>query len=226
MRSQLIISLTFLAWGSLSLHAATVEPHLREEFWVIDGNATAFAERQGILYVGGTFTAVGPSTGSGVPLSGDSGQPVPGFASFAGSVRTVIADPAGGWFVGGNFLRVGGELHQRLVHLRADCSVDSSWRVDCDAAVSSLTLNSGVLYLGGEFTTVNGGPRRSLAAVNAATGALTPWSVTPNGAVGLWRRWPWTPERCSRGRPVSGAKSSPWPRVTGACLSGGVPPLT
>ena len=47
----------------------------------------------------------------------------------------------------------------------------------------AMTLANGTLYLGGTFTSVNGQPRNGLAALDAATGALTSWAPAIGGSV-------------------------------------------
>ena len=84
------------------LEPSTAEPILRPEFWVTDGYVKAMAEADGILHIGGSFSAVGPWTGAGVPLSaGGARWPrIPGgFRIGAPSFQTV----RGGWFLGGRF---------------------------------------------------------------------------------------------------------------------------
>ena len=69
-------------------------------------------------------------------------------------------------------------------HVRAFSRANAGllWQAECDRVVSALAHRAGVLYAGGAFDSL-AGPRQNLAALDAATGALTPWAPAPNGAV-------------------------------------------
>ena len=73
---------------------------------IAGGPVRAVVESNGTLYIGGEFTYVGPATGAAAPVDATTGQllAVPGVD---GSVRAVVSDGAGGWFIGGDFVRVG-----------------------------------------------------------------------------------------------------------------------
>ena len=55
--------------------------------------------------------------------------------------------------------------------------------VQADGQVSAIAVSGGKIYLAGFFTHINGVARNNLAAVDAATGELTPWDPNANGAV-------------------------------------------
>ncbi|GAA1882297.1 fibronectin type III domain-containing protein [Lapillicoccus jejuensis] len=52
-----------------------------------------------------------------------------------------------------------------------------------NGAVLSVATDGTTLWLGGDFTSVNGQPRTRLAAVSLATGALTPWAPSAANSV-------------------------------------------
>jgi hypothetical protein len=81
------------------------------------------------VLMAGRLDMVGQATGQAA-LFNRAGERLPGLSRFDGTVRTAMADGAGGWFVGGGFRRVGGHPRFRLVHLLADGSVDSDWGRD------------------------------------------------------------------------------------------------
>src|SRR6185436_18628316 len=86
------------------------------------------------VYLGGAFSRVGPHTGHGAVL--DSTGALARAGSFDGTVYSVVADGDGGWFVGGNFSKVGGVAHEGLVHLLSDGTV-SDWNPSPDQIVLS-----------------------------------------------------------------------------------------
>jgi hypothetical protein len=139
----------------------------------------------GTTYLGGQFTRVGIRSGQGVALDTATGRAqMPGFPVIGpGGISAAVADGAGGWYIGGDFQRIGGAEKKHLARMRADGSLDPSWKPLPDGSVWSLALMKGVLYVGGRFTTINGQKRIGLAAVDAATGRLEAWNPDPNLSV-------------------------------------------
>jgi trimeric autotransporter adhesin len=142
----------------------------------------AIARVGNTVYVGGAFSTLGPNTGGGVPLGRISGAPSWRYARVAGTVRAVVPDGEGGWYIGGRFTAVEGVTRGNLAHVRADGSV-AAWapevggvvRYPLTAEVRALASHGRVLYVGGVFTTVNGWARGNVAAVDAKTGSLLDW---------------------------------------------------
>lgn len=154
-----------------------------EDFWTTDGPVYAAVETNGVVYIGGAFTQVGSLTGSFVPLNPDTGKVSPPFARVMGWTSTVLADGHGGWFIAGDFNRVGALQRTNLVHLLADGTVDSFWQGAPNAVPRTLALSGNTLLMGGEFTAVNGQPRRHFACIDASTGQLLPIDVAVSAPV-------------------------------------------
>ena len=99
------ILLVFLA------SAAGVDPATAQiadtTLWVADGPVYAIVPDGNTLYIGGAFNRVGPATGAGVPLSVTTGAALPPFPKVIGSINSVVPDGSGGWYLGGQFTRVG-----------------------------------------------------------------------------------------------------------------------
>lgn len=78
-------------------------------------------------------------------------------------------------FVGGSFTAVNGNTaHSRLVRIDGNGEVDTTFLPVLDQAVYCLLYHEDTdrLYVGGEFSTVNGSTRERLACLDARTGAL------------------------------------------------------
>jgi trimeric autotransporter adhesin len=155
-----------------------------ETFWVADGLAVQciLADEQ-VIYLGGSFTMVGPPSGHGAMVHGDTGQlraenPRPNDRVYA-----VTSDGAAGWFIGGAFTRVGGLDCRGVAHIRADGTVNPDFHPQVNGEVHALARSNGRLYVGGNFLTVDGQDRQHLAAVNEATGVLQPWDPRANDTV-------------------------------------------
>ena len=142
----------------------------REDFWVPDGPVNAVVETNGVIYIGGLFDYVSPNSRTGGAYDLLSGASLPGFPRFGGTIKAIVTDNAGGWFVGGSFSSVDGFSIANLAHVRADKSVDTNWLPNPDGAVLALVSSSGVLYAGGTFSTIAGQPRSALAALDPLTG--------------------------------------------------------
>ena len=177
--------------------AAYGNPIVDPNLWGTNGTVNAIARSGNTLFIGGSFTSVGPCMGGGVPLDLETGLPRRPFPRVNGRVTAVVSDGAGGWFVGGHFSAVEGAPHMNLAHVLTDGSV-SPWspiivggdrliRVpDRDlrrAGVDALVLSGHTLYVAGLFVTVNGQARNNIAAFDAASGALRSWDPDANGEV-------------------------------------------
>jgi hypothetical protein len=140
---------------------------------VTDGTVAASAIAGSTLYLGGSFTAAGPRTGPLAALDPATGALGAGLPEVTGgSVSALVADGAGGWFIGGDFIAVGGVPASGLAHVRANGTLDTSFDVWLDGPVGALALEGGRLYVGGSFSQANGAGVRSLIAVDPATGVL------------------------------------------------------
>jgi hypothetical protein len=176
-RFAIALALVTLVATSPSLAQA---PHPR--FPVTNGAVTALAISGNTLYVGGSFDMIGPVTGGGVPVDTAAGAPAVGYPQVTGSVYAAVADGAGGWFVAGEFNRVGAEPRANLAHIRSDFSVDS-WNPGTNGPIFALVLIGQTLYVGGDFTILGGQSRGRFAAVDASTGDVAPWAADADGAV-------------------------------------------
>lgn len=157
------------------------------DFWVPNGpvNGTAYDAVRERLYIGGQFDRIGAASGAGAmvdPTSGAVRTPLLRIGPVGAVVRTVAADGAGGWFIGGEFTEVQGTARQNLAQVDASGNL-TSWNPGADGPVHVLTLSGGVLYAGGAFATLGGSPRTRLGALDPASGAATAWAPTANDTV-------------------------------------------
>src|SRR5262249_46854831 len=156
---------------------------VQQDLYVTNGTVRSVALSNGILYLAGTFTQVGPATGTGVPISATTGQAIAPFARVSGgAVNAVVSDGSGGWYIGGTFTAVNQLPRTRLAHVLSDGSV-ASWYPSPDGTVYALASSGGIVYAGGEFTTVSGTTRSYLAAIDGATGEVMPWNANANNFV-------------------------------------------
>ncbi len=189
MKLAAFICLLALFSGLMAIPALAAAPTTTptSTAWVTNGDVNVVRVSGSTVYLGGTFTQVGPYTGSGVPVD-SAGTVLTGYdkiayledtnenAIEAAYVNTVIADGAGGWYAGGYFNNVGGESHSRLVHLSSEGKVDSSFTASLNGDVYSLLLDGSTLYVAGLFT-------GRFKALNASDGSEQAGWTTVSGAV-------------------------------------------
>ena len=135
-----------------SAPAADLRNAPQESIWITDGAVNASALDGTTVYLGGEFTKVGRFTGGltalattndatlGRPLS-DSAWPV-----IDGEVFALISDGAGGWYMGGEFTRVGAHTTRNLAHISASGAVDTAFVSTNSSTWYGLALASGKLY--------------------------------------------------------------------------------
>ena len=99
------LAIAFLLHPAMVFAGPSGIPNLNT--WVTDGQVATIVPSGNIIYIGGCFSFVGPSTGHGVPLSRATGNPVPLYPKVDGNVNAVASDGSGGWYIGGNFTKVG-----------------------------------------------------------------------------------------------------------------------
>ncbi len=166
-----------------------------------DGSATVNAIIPGpadSVYVGGDFSAYRPFAsggGAGISTDGsvDGSFPTVG-ADGSGNISAVVDDGSGGFYIGGVFTCLGGNADgdcadagettvANLAHLNADGSVDAAWTPTTNGSVNAIAVSDGMIYVGGNFTTIGGTSRNRLAAIGT-DGTLGSWNPNANGTVG------------------------------------------
>jgi hypothetical protein len=159
--------------------------------WATDGAVSSIVRDGGTIYIGGSFTWVGPATGGGVVIDASTGaplQPYPRIADavnsgsggpYPGTVYAVVPDGSGGWYLGGTFKWVRGQPRNNAAHLDAKGNL-TAWDPNASYAVTALAVSGGTVYAIGSFTTIGGQPRKGLAALDAISGAATAWNPNSN----------------------------------------------
>ena len=99
----------------------------------------------------------GPGAVRGVLLRASNGARVAGADTIYGqSVVAVTGDGQGGWFIGGEFWRIGTRPRTNLAHLDRNGRLVQSWRPVVDGTIASLARTGRTLYLAGSFRHVDG----------------------------------------------------------------------
>ncbi|MEM8568940.1 MAG: T9SS type A sorting domain-containing protein [Bacteroidota bacterium] len=142
--------------------------------------AVAVDEINNITYIGGTFTRVNIAV-RGTVLDATTGLNPKDYPDPNGTVLAAVSDDAGGFFIAGQFTRVGGIDRPYIAHINAAGEV-SDWNPQANATVFSLALKDDILYAGGDFTTIGGQARNYIAAIDMS-GVATSWDPSANNDV-------------------------------------------
>lgn len=132
----------------------------------------------GVVYVGGLFSAAGGAANVNLAAIKPDGSSVPGFRSTPnGEVRDLLHTGAG-LFVAGAFGRVDGVTRVGVAKLSPNSGqLDQGFnaRLGYGHAFALEDASTGVL-VGGTFKTVNGQPHQFLRVFDASSGAMSSWT--------------------------------------------------
>jgi hypothetical protein len=150
-------------------------PKVRKSKPGFSGEVKAIAKVGCTLYVGGDFTSVGEAYAYGVGLDPATGK-ADGFTyeDINGDVYAVVSDGNGGWYIGGNFTRIGPYTRNRLAHILGNGEI-SPWNPNANSTVYALAVSGSTVYAGGDFTSIGGQTRNYLAAIGT-DGSLQSWN--------------------------------------------------
>ena len=140
------------------------------------------------IYVGGTFSAIGGQQRNNLAAISSQGALLPWNPATNGEVSAINAVGAN-IYVGGSFTSINGQNRSAIAAIHADGSLDN-WNPVIGSSrlpggvgiVSSIVTTGTVVYFGGQFDSVNGTSRNTLAAIDTS-GTLSSWNPAPNGYV-------------------------------------------
>lgn len=182
---KVILSLLTLLISSRINFAQT----LHSDLPVANGPVTAMLKDGSTLYLGGLFNYFGPSTGGGAILDSSTGIYNPNFPKVNGSINVCLPDSLGGFYIGGQFTRVGNSYRNSAAHILSDGTVDS-WDPNLRATLSygvvpgivkTIARFGNTFYIGGIFDQVGDSARFCLAALE--NGKVTNWNPDPDGLI-------------------------------------------
>jgi trimeric autotransporter adhesin len=148
-------------------------------------NALGVSADGSTLYIGGKFDMIGSTPVKNfAAVSTSTGAVIPAFThNFGNQVHVIVVGP-NLIYVGGAFKQVDGQAKGNIVALQPDGAVSSTFTAVANNNVRSMALapDGTTLFVGGNFTTMDGVSRVSVARVNLDTGALDPWAI-PSGVI-------------------------------------------
>lgn len=142
------------------------------------------------VYIGGDFSAVGGRARNHfAAIDPVTAQSVAGWdANVDNTVNTMVLDGTT-LYLGGAFTHVGSDTRNRLAAFDTASIALTSWAPSVDnGSVKAMALfndEAPTVYIGGDFTSVNGTTRNRLAAVDGDGALITPWDpdVDTGGSV-------------------------------------------
>lgn len=153
-----------------------------EKMWITNGPVNSIVSNSTHTYLGGDFDVVGPRTGYGVIL--DKKGELKSFPEVNGPVYTSENDGSGGWFIGGDFTKVGAYTRNNIAHILSDGTVDPMWNPNANGVVKAIVKYWETLYVGGEFTNIGGQNRNYIARLSTLNfGTADSWNPNANGVV-------------------------------------------
>lgn len=161
----------------------------------LDGPISQLDRAGSTLFLGGRFTkvagenrqavaAVSTSTGAATAFAPELST---GYEFTSPYVNAILVD-GDTVYLGGEFVTVGGQPSRRVAAVSALTGVPTAFSADIrrgineyDGSVLALAKSGDTLFVGGNFNKVNGTTRKSLAGLDATTGATTAFDSTVVG---------------------------------------------
>jgi len=148
-----------------------------------DSSVGALAVSGSTVYVGGAFTTIGGQPRNGIAaLDAATGQATAWNPSATGHAETFVVSGST-VYTGGNFTSIGGQARDSIAALDTVTGQATAWNPSPGGSIRSvhvLALSGSTLYVGGEFASIGGLPRRGVAALDVATGQATAWDPGMN----------------------------------------------
>jgi len=148
----------------------------------------ALARKDSTIYIGGTFTTVGGQTRNRLAaVNGTTGELTSWDPNSNNTVYALKVDN-NTLYVGGMFTTLGSTAVPRnraAAFSLTDGALDLTWNPNTTSTVRTIAVTDDLVYLGGDFTQVNGSTFRSrLAAVDKLSGTVSiAWIPSANSSV-------------------------------------------
>jgi hypothetical protein len=155
-----------------------------QDNWATPNGEVYTIHRNGnTIYYGGDFNSAGYPSGSSAIIDGSSGNSNISFPRVFGTVNVTLPDGNGGWYIGGNFTRIGNYAIKNLAHINPNNTVDLNFKPEPNATVLTLILNGSYLYAGGFFTTIKGLTNNYIVKLDKYNGDPIFWNAFCNNVV-------------------------------------------
>ena len=193
----------------------------------LDGEVRALVVLGSTVYMGGTFGSVGHKPRSGLAAVDAHTGAVTAWnpSPTASGARVFALAASGSTIYAGGLEYVGEEPRAYVAEFDAGNSNGPVWKVNCSATgfsddIYALTVSGSTVFVGGQFTAIDGESRHDLAALDRRTGTVIDWNPNPGldlktQTISRWcSRWQPPAQRCmwAAGLPRSADDSAPTSR--------------
>lgn len=164
---------------------SSLNPSPVSSWWGTNGRVTDIKALGSRVYLAGAFDYIGPQTGYGVPVETAGGQVAASSPTIDGVVRAAVPDGQGGYYVAGDFTRIGGTYRRGAAQIDSNGAL-TAWDPKPKGRVDALAVLSDKVVLAGALSAVGrtNSPVSGIVAVDRAKGAaVADWQAIPNGAV-------------------------------------------
>jgi trimeric autotransporter adhesin len=151
--------------------------------WMTNGTVNAIAANEKKCYIGGNFTMMFPYAGHCLLINSAKGQRDTSFPKVNGLIKAAIPDGANGWYISGDFSRVGNSATRYFAHIHGDNTIDTLWKPNASGYAYTLLLNENRIYISGYFSSIGGKSSKGTACLDAVNGMATDWNPNPDGII-------------------------------------------
>jgi hypothetical protein len=151
-----------------------------------DGDVDCLAVSGDRVYAGGEFTSLRDWQWRSylAALDARTGTPTAWNPGMVGFDIRALAVSGNTVYAGGSFWRIGGQGRNNIAALDATTGEATGWNPDArggfGGGVGAIASSGDMVYVGGGFTSIGGQARSFLAALDATTGAASPWNPSPD----------------------------------------------
>lgn len=155
MKNVSLLQIVLLFFLFFSNHSIEAQNLLLEKDWPTTNGIVRVIETDevnGLIYLGGSFNYIGPNTPYGVAAKTSTGNTYTDYDCPNGPVHVAIPDGSGGWFIGGEFTKVGNIDRNKIAHIDSNGKLTDKFSgFGFNDAVKALKIEGDNLYVGGAF---------------------------------------------------------------------------
>jgi hypothetical protein len=155
-----------------SVFAAYAQDYkIDKKFWQPDGRVESivYDSARNRMYIGGDFSSLSPSEPYGAVVNLRTADRDSRFANPDNDVTCVVKDGKGGWYIGGEFTKVGDSSRNFIAHIDREGKVSKMFSgLGFDNSVTALLLKDSLLFVGGDFN-IYGERKSSHAFIDTTT---------------------------------------------------------
>jgi hypothetical protein len=143
------------------------------------------------VYAGGNFTSIGGQKRNYIAALDAAKGTATAWNPNANDTIHALAVSSSKVYAGGKFTSIGGQKRNLIAALDTATGIATTWNPDANGQidgrgnfiniVSALAISGNTMYVGGNFTSIGGHPRNSIAALNIVTGIATAWNPNAEG---------------------------------------------